>query len=130
MTETTKERVVFFSLGIPMVSCIIAFFSIVVLLFSSSSTLNFAMLTTSTLKGGLFEMMKGVICLLIGAAGIAGPIGLLAIVYLVEYAPSGKITRVINQAINNLVGVPSIFIGLFGFALFTTQLGLGALTSS
>ena len=125
MTETTKERVVFFSLGIPMVSCIIAFFSIVALLFSSSSTLNFAMLTTSTLKGGLFEMMKGVICLLIGAAGIAGPIGLLAIVYLVEYAPSGKITRVINQAINNLVGVPSIFIGLFGFALFTTQLGLG-----
>jgi len=125
VTETTKERVVFFALGVPMVMCLIVFFWIVAILSSGAGTLNFSMLTTSALQGGLFEMIVGTIYLLLGSAGIAGPIGVLAAVYLVEYAPSGKITRIIDQAINNLAGVPSIVIGLFGFAFFTTQLGLG-----
>jgi phosphate transport system permease protein len=125
LSAATKERIVFFALGIPMVICLIVFFWILAILSSGAGTLNLDMLTKSALQGGLFEMIVGTIYLLLGAAGIAGPIGILAAVYLVEYAPSGKVTRIIDQAINNLAGVPSIVIGLFGFAFFTTQLGLG-----
>jgi phosphate transport system permease protein len=70
-------------------------------------------------------MIMGTIYLLLGAAGVAGPIGVLAAVYLVEYAPSGRITHIIDQAINNLAGVPSIVIGLFGYTFFSRQLGFG-----
>jgi len=82
-------------------------------------------LTTSVLKGGYFEMIVGTIYLLLGAAAISGPIGLLAAIYLVEYAKPGRITSIIDQAINNLAGVPSIVIGLFGYTFFSKQLGLG-----
>ena len=70
-------------------------------------------------------MIVGTMCLFLGAAGIAGPIGVFAAIYLVEYAPSGKFTRIIDQAINNLAGVPSIIIGLFGYTFFSRQLGFG-----
>jgi phosphate transport system permease protein len=104
---------------------LLAFFWVLYLLSSGIGTLNWTLLTTSALKGGIFEMIVGTIYLLLGAAGVAGPIGVLAAVYLVEYAPSGRITRIIDQAINNLAGVPSIVIGLFGYTFFSRQLGLG-----
>jgi phosphate transport system permease protein len=125
MTGKTKETIFFVALGVPTVICLLAFFWILYLLSSGIGTLNWTMLTTSALKGGIFEMILGTVYLLLGAAGIAGPIGVLAAVYLVEYAPSGRITRVIDQAINNLAGVPSIVIGLFGYTFFSRQLGLG-----
>lgn len=125
MTSRIKEKVFFTILGIPMVACLLVFFWIVFVLSSGIGTLSWNILTTSVLKGGIFEMIIGTIYLLLGAAGIAGPIGILAAVYLVEYAPSGKLTRTIDQAINNLAGVPSIVIGLFGLTFFCKQLGLG-----
>jgi phosphate transport system permease protein len=125
VTSKTKETIFFVALGIPTVICLLAFFWVLYLLSSGIGTLNWTLLTTSALKGGIFEMIVGTIYLLLGAAGVAGPIGVLAAVYLVEYAPSGRITRVIDQAINNLAGVPSIVIGLFGYTFFSKQLGLG-----
>ena len=125
MKRENKERMLFASLGIPMVICLIAFFWIVTMLLTGIGTLSWEYLTTSALQGGIFEMIIGTIYLFLGAAGIAAPVGVLAAVYLVEYAPSGRLTRIIDQAINNLAGVPSIVIGLFGFTLFGRQLGLG-----
>lgn len=125
MTTKTKETIFFVALGVPTVICLLAFFWVLYLLSSGIGTLNWTLLTTSALKGGIFEMIVGTIYLLLGAAGVAGPIGVLAAVYLVEYAPSGRITRIIDQAINNLAGVPSIVIGLFGYTFFSRQLGLG-----
>jgi len=125
VTGKTKETIFFVALGVPTVICLLAFFWILYLLSSGIGTLNWTLLTTSALKGGIFEMIVGTIYLLLGAAGVAGPIGVLAAVYLVEYAPSGRITRIIDQAINNLAGVPSIVIGLFGYTFFSRQLGLG-----
>lgn len=125
MKSETKERVLFTGLGIPTVICLLAFFWIVYILSMGIGTLNWKDLTTSVLKGGMFEMIVGTIYLLLGAAGISGPTGVLAAIYLVEYAPSGKVTRIIDQAINNLAGVPSILIGLFGYTFFCRQLGLG-----
>jgi phosphate transport system permease protein len=125
MGSQTKERIFFFALGVPVVICLVAFFWIAAILFTGIGTLNLEFLTTSALKGGALEMIVGTIYLFLGAAAIAGPIGVFAAIYLVEYAPSGKVTRIIDQAINNLAGVPSIIIGLFGFTLFSRQLGFG-----
>jgi phosphate transport system permease protein len=125
VTTRTKETVLFTILGIPMVTCLIVFFWIVFILSTGIGTLRLDLLTTSVLQGGIFEMIVGTTYLLLGAAGIAGPIGVLAAIYLVEYAPHGKLTRIIDQAINNLAGVPSIVIGLFGYTFFCRQLGLG-----
>ncbi len=125
MSSRIKERVQLVALGIPMLICLIVSFWIVATLLAGIGTLSWEFLTTSVLQGGAFEMIGGTIYLFLGAAGIAGPIGIFAAIYLVEYAPRGKLTRVIDQAINNLAGVPSIVIGLFGFTFFSLQLGLG-----
>lgn len=125
MGSPTKERIFFFALGVPVVICLLAFFWIAATLLTGVGTLNLDMITTSALQGGLFEMIVGTVYLFVGAAAIAGPIGVFAAIYLVEYAPTGKVTRIIDQAINNLAGVPSIIIGLFGYTLFSRQLGFG-----
>lgn len=125
MKGPIKERLIFTALGIPTGICLIAFFSIVYILSTGIGTLSWELLTTSVLKGGIFEMIVGTIYLLLGAAGVSGPIGVLAAIYLIEYAPTGRLTKIIDQAINNLAGVPSIVIGLFGYTFFSRQLGLG-----
>lgn len=74
---------------------------------------------------GLFPAILGTVLLALGAIVIAGPLGLLAAIYLTEYTKGGWIVSVIDQAINNLAGVPSIVIGLFGKAFFVLVLGIG-----
>ncbi len=125
MNRIIKEKLLFAALGIPMLICLLTFIWIISILLTGVGTVNCRLLTTSVLQGGIFEMIVGTAYLLLGAAGIAGPIGVLAAVYLVEYAPSGKFTRMLDQSINNLAGVPSIVIGLFGYTFFCRQLGLG-----
>jgi phosphate transport system permease protein len=120
-----KERVYFAALGLPTIICLFAFFGIAYTLSTGIGTLSWKFLTTSVLKGGIFEMIIGTIYLLLGSAGVSGIIGVFAAIYLVEYAPRGRFTRIIDQAINNLAGVPSIVIGLFGYTFFSRQLNLG-----
>ena len=125
MNGQTGEKVIFAILGAPMLICMLIFLWILSLLLTGIGTVTWELFTMSTLRGGMFEMIVGTIYLLLGAAGVAGPIGVLAAIYLVEYAPSGGLTRIIDQAINNLAGVPSIVIGLFGYTFFCRYLGLG-----
>lgn len=120
-----KEKIIFTIFGLATALCVAAFATIATILLSGLGTIKLEHLTKSALQGGYFEMIIGTLYLLVGSAGIAGPIGLLAAIYLVEYAPRGRLTRVIDQAINNLAGVPSIVIGLFGYTFFCRQLGLG-----
>ena len=61
--------------------------------------------------------------LMVGA--VSFPIGIGAAVYLAEYAPDNRITRLLQTNISNLAGVPSIIYGIFGLALFVRALGLG-----
>jgi len=67
----------------------------------------------------------GTILLIIGAVGIALPLGLAAAIYLNEYATEGKIVAIVNQGINNLAGVPSVVFGIFGYSFFVLVLGMG-----
>jgi len=63
---------------------------------------------------------------------ICTPVAVLAAVYLAEYAHQGRIVSLIRFAADSLASVPSIVMGLFGFALFveTMHLGLSMLSAS
>lgn len=76
--------------------------------------------------GGIFPAIIGTFYLVIGAIIFALPIGLLAAIYLSEYAKDNLLNRVIKLAIVNLSGVPSVVYGLFGLALFVVFLKFGA----
>lgn len=76
-------------------------------------------------EGGIFPAIVGTLYLTLGAALFAIPIGVMAGIYLSEYAPRSKMTRIIRLAIANMAGVPSIVFGLFGFAMFVSVFGWG-----
>ncbi len=76
-------------------------------------------------EGGIWPAIWGTILLTFWTAVFALPIGIMAGIYLAEYAPRGTFTRVIRLAIANMAGVPSIVYGLFGLALFVLTLGFG-----
>jgi phosphate transport system permease protein len=77
-------------------------------------------------SGGIFPAILGTIYLVSGAIIFALPIGLLAAIYLSEYARDNLLTRIIKLAIVNLAGVPSVVYGLFGLALFVVFFKFGA----
>jgi len=75
--------------------------------------------------GGIFPAIVGTFYLMLGTLVFSLPIGVLAGIYLAEYAPSNRLTRLINLAIMNLAGVPSIVYGLFGLGVFVLALNFG-----
>jgi phosphate transport system permease protein len=75
--------------------------------------------------GGIFPAIVGTFYLVIGTAVFSLPLGILAAIYLTEYAPENWLTRLIDIAIVNLAGVPSIVYGLFGLGLFVIFLNFG-----
>ncbi|MDD5253363.1 MAG: phosphate ABC transporter permease PstA [Candidatus Omnitrophota bacterium] len=76
--------------------------------------------------GGIFPAIIGTFYLVFGAIIFSLPIGLLAAIYLSEYAKDNLLNRIIKLAIVNLAGVPSVVYGLFGLALFVIFLKFGA----
>ena len=75
--------------------------------------------------GGISPAIVGTIYLVLGAIIFALPIGLLAAIYLSEYAKDNYLTRIIKLAIVNLAGVPSVVYGLFGLAVFVVFFKFG-----
>ena len=67
---------------------------------------------------GIWGALKGSILTLVVTLALAFPIGVLAALYLEEYAPRNRWTDLIEVSINNLAAVPSIIFGLLGLALF------------
>jgi phosphate transport system permease protein len=76
-------------------------------------------------KGGIWPALLGTIYLVGLSLCISAPIGVLAAVYLNEYARDNWFTRLINLAVVNLAGVPSIVHALFGLGAFVLFAGLG-----
>lgn len=74
-------------------------------------------------EGGIFPAIFGTVLMTLIMAVIVTPFGVLAAVYLREYAKQGLLTRVIRIAVNNLAGVPSIVYGVFGLGFFVYVLG-------
>ncbi len=82
--------------------------------------------------GGILPAIIGTFYLMLGTLVFALPIGVLAGIYLTEYARDNWLTRLINLAIVNLAGVPSIVFGLFGLSAFVLafHFGLSLLAAS
>ncbi len=75
--------------------------------------------------GGIWPALIGTLYLTIGTAIFAVPLGIGAAIYLSEYAPDNRWTRLIRLAIINLAGIPSVVYGLFGLGLFVLFLNFG-----
>lgn len=76
-------------------------------------------------QGGIWSALLGTLYLVTLSLLIAAPIGVLAAVYLNEYAKDNWFTRIINLAVVNLAGVPSIVHALFGLGAFVLFAGIG-----
>lgn len=74
-------------------------------------------------EGGIFPAIYGTVLMVILMSIFVTPFGVVAAVYLREYAKQGPLTRTIRIAVNNLAGVPSIVYGVFGLGFFIYFLG-------
>ena len=74
-------------------------------------------------EGGIFPAIYGTILMVLLMTVVVTPFGVVAGVYLKEYAKQGVLTRTIRIAVNNLAGVPSIVYGVFGLGFFVYTLG-------
>ena len=74
-------------------------------------------------EGGVFPAIFGTVLMVLIMSVVVTPFGVLAAVYLREYAKQGMVTRIIRIAVNNLAGVPSIVYGVFGLGFFIYFLG-------
>ena len=74
-------------------------------------------------EGGIFPAIFGTVMMVILMAILVTPLGVIAAVYLREYAKQGVLIRIIRIAVNNLAGVPSIVYGVFGLGFFVYFLG-------
>jgi phosphate transport system permease protein len=81
--------------------------------------------TNGMTAGGIFPALLGTVWLVAVALLVSVPLGVAAAIYLSEYAGNNWLTRLINLAIINLAGVPSIVHALFGVGAFVLFFGMG-----
>ncbi len=75
--------------------------------------------------GGIFPAIVGTLSIVLCAIAVTLPMGVMAAIYLNEYAKDNLLTRIIKLSIVNLAGVPSVVYGLFGLAVFVMFLKMG-----
>ena len=80
----------------------------------------------SNTEGGLFPAIFGTVMLIFLMAVSCFPLGVLAGIYLGEYARDGVLVRLVRIAVNNLAGIPSIVYGIFGLGFFVYGIGAAA----
>lgn len=74
-------------------------------------------------EGGIFPAIFGTVLMVLLMSVITTPFGVMAAIYMREYAKQGLLIRVIRISVNNLAGVPSIVYGVFGLGFFVYFLG-------
>lgn len=77
----------------------------------------------SNTEGGLFPAIFGTVTLIFIMSLLSFPLGVVAAIYLREYAREGMVVRLVRIAVNNLAGIPSIVYGIFGLAFFVYGIG-------
>jgi len=77
----------------------------------------------SNTEGGVFPAIFGTVMMVFVMSLAVVPLGVIAAVYLREYAKEGPLVRLIRISVNNLAGVPSIVFGVFGLGFFVYFLG-------
>lgn len=130
MNKRLKEKLVFWLLGLASLVIVMPVVAVILYLIAKGApAINWSFLTQTPrngmTEGGILPALVGSAYLMLGTLVFAVPIGVLAAVYLSEYAKKNTLTRLIRLAIVNLAGVPSIVYGLFGFGLFVLFLHFG-----
>ncbi|MBI4563314.1 MAG: phosphate ABC transporter permease PstA [Planctomycetes bacterium] len=77
----------------------------------------------SNTEGGIFPAIFGTVMMVFIMTLAVVPLGVLAALYLREYAKQGLLVRIVRIAVNNLAGVPSIVFGVFGLGFFIYLIG-------
>ena len=77
----------------------------------------------SNTEGGIFPAIFGTVMMVFLMSLAVVPFGVLAALYLREYAKQGTLVRIVRIAVNNLAGVPSIVFGVFGLGFFVYSIG-------
>jgi phosphate transport system permease protein len=126
-----SQKIAFFFLLLATLLIVVPVGLIVVIIFQKGlPAINWQFLSDMPRQGmragGIYPAIIGTLYLVLGAIVFALPIGLLAAIYLSEYAKDNLLNRIIKLAIVNLSGVPSVVYGLFGLALFVVFLKFGA----
>lgn len=137
MTRRALERTAFTFLGIAAaIATIPVLFIVIYTAVKGAGALSWDFLTQppsqAGREGGILPALVGTFYLMLGTLFFALPVGVMSGIYLTEYAKNNWITRLINTAIANLAGVPSIVFGLFGLAVFVMafRFGLSLLAAS
>ncbi len=133
------QRIAFCGLGVATLIVVLPALGIIgVILAHGLGALSWDFVSTMPTQGmragGIFPAIVGTVELVALTVCFALPMGVLAAIYLTEYAADNWLTRLVRLAIINLSGVPSVVYGLFGLGLFVifcrfgTSLLSGALT--
>ena len=77
----------------------------------------------SNTEGGIFPAIFGTVLMVVLMTAVSVPFGVIAALYLREYAKQGRFVRLVRIAVNNLAGVPSIVFGIFGLGFFVYGIG-------
>ncbi len=101
----------------------IGFFTRIAVYFSKLHEFIFGEPREANTEGGVFPAIFGTVMMVLIMSVLVTPFGVIAAVYLREYAKQGPLTRTIRIAVNNLAGVPSIVYGVFGLGFFVYFLG-------
>ena len=113
-------RVLFLAMAVILILPVLAILAILVV--RGGPALSWAFFTQYPVNGmtagGILPALVGTIWLVTLALVVSVPLGVAAALYLSEYAPDNALTRVINLAIINLAGVPSVVHALFGVGAF------------
>ena len=104
-------------------------FIIFFILFNGLPQISWSFLSTNPAdmgrSGGILSTIVSTLYLIAIALLVATPLGLGTAIYLTEYTQEGLITRIIRFGTECLAGIPSIILGLFGFAIFVMSFGWG-----
>lgn len=99
------------------------------MIYKASPVLSLDFLLTKPVRGmrdgGIWPAFLGTLYLVLMSLCIAAPVGVMAAIYLNEYAKDNWLTRTVNLAVINLAGVPSIVHALFGLGAFVIFAGIG-----
>jgi phosphate transport system permease protein len=130
LNSRTSEKIAFALLRFA--ALIVAGFVLIILgyiIYNGYSVINIEFLTEMPRRmmtqGGIYPAIVGTMLLIIGSLAVALPLGIMAAIYLNEYAGESRTTWFIEMAINNLAGTPSVVFGLFGLALFVKYFNFG-----
>lgn len=125
-----SQKIAFALLLISTIIIILPVIAITIIIIKNGvSSINWEFLSTAPRmgmrQGGIFPAIIGTLYLVLGAIVFSVPLGILAAIYLNEYAGENLFTRTVRLAIINLAGVPSVVYGLFGLGLFVIFLRFG-----